>query len=164
MRRVTAARRRDRRRERSVARALPDALDLLAVSLEAGHLPIDAIRLLRPVLAPELADAFGEVLDRHERGERTASALDALAERLGTASLGLVEVLIQTERAGLAFGPAVERLAAEARAQRRRLAEAAARELPVRLSFPLVTCTLPAFVLVAIVPLLVGALSSIRVG
>ena len=53
-------------------------------------------------------------------------------------------------------------MADEARQHRRRGAEAAARELPVRLSFPLVLCTLPAFVLVAIVPLLVGALSSLR--
>ena len=68
-----------------------------------------------------------------------------------------------TDRAGLAFGPAIARLADDARDHRRRLAEAAARELPVRLSFPLVLCTLPSFALVAIVPLLVGALSSVQV-
>ena len=48
------------------------------------------------------------------------------------------------------------------RAARRRLGEAAARRLPVRLTFPLVTCTLPAFVLLAIAPAVLGALSTLR--
>ena len=162
--RALAPRRRERRRRRAVGHGLPDTLDLLAVNLEAGHLPIEAIRVLRPFLAPELADAFGEVLARHERGERTAGALAALPERLGTAGLGLVDALVQTDRAGLAFGPAVERLASEARAAPAPARRGVHRELPVRLSFPLVACTLPTFVLVAIVPSLIGALSSIRVG
>jgi len=49
-----------------------------------------------------------------------------------------------------------------ARQQRRRDSDAAARELPVRLAVPLVLCTLPSFVLLAIVPLLLGALSSLH--
>ena len=58
------------------------------------------------------------------------------------------------------IAPVLERLAEEARSERRRAADAAARQLPVRLAAPLVVCTLPAFVLLAIVPLLIGAFSS----
>ena len=50
----------------------------------------------------------------------------------------------------------------EARAERRRQAEIAARRVPVRLLGPLVVCVLPAFVLVALVPTLVGTLDSLR--
>ena len=50
----------------------------------------------------------------------------------------------------------------DANASRRRQGEAAARRLPVRLSFPLVTCTLPSFVLLAIAPAILGAVSSLR--
>ena len=48
------------------------------------------------------------------------------------------------------------------RAERRRRAEAQARTLPVKLAFPLVMCTLPSFVLLAIVPALLGAVSTLR--
>ena len=55
----------------------------------------------------------------------------------------------------------LESLAHEARASRRRQHEATARRLPVRLSFPLVVCTLPSFVLLAIAPAVIAALSSL---
>ena len=56
----------------------------------------------------------------------------------------------------------LDRLAVDARAARRRLGEAEARRLPVRLTFPLVSCTLPSFVLLAIAPAVLGALSTLR--
>jgi len=158
-----ARRSRTQRHRRAVMSAMPEALDLVIVSIEAGHLPLEALRLLHPVLPTVVGGAFAEVVARVDRGERFAFALRALPERLGPSSLTFVDAIVHTERAGLAFGPAVQRLADDAREHRRRLAEAAARELPIRLSFPLVLCTLPSFVLVAIVPLLIGALSSVRV-
>jgi tight adherence protein C len=157
-------RRATRRHRREVDAALPEVLDLFVVCIEAGHLPLDAMRVLHPVLPRVVGTAFAEVVARVDRGLRFGEALAALPERLGPSTMTLVDALVQTDRAGLAYGPAVERLADDARHHRRRLAEAAARELPVRLAFPLVVCTLPSFVLVAIVPLLVGALSSVRVG
>jgi tight adherence protein C len=55
----------------------------------------------------------------------------------------------------------LDQLTIEAREARRRLEQAEARRLPVRLSFPLVLCTLPSFVLLAIVPAVIAALSSL---
>jgi tight adherence protein C len=55
----------------------------------------------------------------------------------------------------------LDQLSTEARAARRRLDEADARKLPVRLSFPLVVCTLPSFILLAIAPAVIAALSSL---
>ncbi|CAB4576271.1 unannotated protein [freshwater metagenome] len=76
--------------------------------------------------------------------------------------LGLVSAVAAAERWGLPLAPTVDRIADDARLHRRRLAEAEARRLPVRLAVPLVCCTLPSFVCIAIGPLLVGALSSLR--
>ncbi len=67
-----------------------------------------------------------------------------------------------TLRDGLPLAPVLDRLTDEASAGRRRQGEAAARRLPVRLSFPLVACTLPSFVLLAIAPAVLGALSTLR--
>ncbi len=73
----------------------------------------------------------------------------------------LIDLVASADRHGSPLAPMLESLAHEARSTRRRHHEADARRLPVRLSFPLVTCTLPSFVLLAIAPALIAALSSI---
>lgn len=151
-----------RRRDHRLDQTFPDLLDLFVVTVQAGLLPVQAVADLRTIVDPVLVPGLDEVVVRVDRGERFVDALSALVEAWGPRALMFVATVTATERSGLALAPALERLADEARQHRRRGAEAAARELPVRLSFPLVLCTLPAFVLVAIVPLLVGALSSLR--
>ena len=108
-----------------------------------------------------MSDAFAEVVRRTERGQPFADALAALPERLGPSAAALADVIATSDRHGLALGPVLDQLTIEIRAARRRLDQAAARKLPVRLSFPLVTCTLPSFVLLAIAPAVIAALSSL---
>jgi tight adherence protein C len=155
-------RRRRLARVRSTRTSYPDAIDLVVLALRAGALPTTALAATAPHLPAELRAAFDEVAARTERGERFADAIGALPERLGEIARPMADALAAAERYGLPIAPVLERLADEARAQRRRAADAAARQLPVRLAGPLVVCTLPSFVLLAIVPLLVGALSSWR--
>ena len=160
--RVVARRRVSRQRRRRIDRALPDALDLFVVSISAGQRPAECFALLAPLVDPVLSPSWHHVVRRLERGDRVTDAVAVLGDELGSGALAFASTLTATEAAGLALAPAVDQLADEARQHRRRAADAAARELPVRLSFPLVLCTLPSFVLVAIVPLLLGALSSLR--
>jgi hypothetical protein len=70
----------------------------------------------------------------------------------------LAEVLLASDRLGAPAAPALRRLAAEARAEFRRAGTAWARTVPVRLLFPLVFLVLPAFVLLAVAPILLAAL------
>jgi tight adherence protein C len=113
--------------------------------------------------APEpLGPAFAEVDRRARRGEPLVQALMALTRRLGPPVQPVVAVLTSAERDGIAIGPTLDQLSFEARRRRRLAAETAARKLPVRLSFPLVACVLPAFALLTLAPLLAGALSSLR--
>jgi tight adherence protein C len=155
-----------RSRGRHLVRALdvayPDALDLFVVSVQAGHLPLDALVRIGPHVHPAISRAIDEVTRRVRSGQRLVDALDALVDALGTRALTFVATVALAERTGLAIAPMIDRIADDARLHRRRQAEMAARELPVRLSVPLVLCTLPSFVLVAIAPLLIGALSSLR--
>lgn len=159
--RALAERRTARRARHHIAGAWPNTIEMFVLSVRAGLLPRDAVRALCPAVAPGIGAALTEVIDRFDRGERFAAALSSLPERLGAQALTFADTLAAAERTGLALGPALDRLADEARQHRRRAAEAAARELPVRLSIPLVVCTLPAFALVAVVPLLLGAISSL---
>lgn len=147
---------------RQIATDFPDALDLLVLSIRAGYLPAQAVVEVIPFLARHLRPAFAAVGAAMQQGQRFADALDALRIHLGAIAQPLVDSLSAADRYGLPLAPVLERLAFEARQQRRRDADSAARELPVRLAMPLVLCTLPSFVLLAIVPLLLGALSSLR--
>lgn len=155
-------RHRRRRLERILDDAYPDALDLFVVTVQAGLLPFEALHGIRLHVHPYIGAAIDDVIDRVHHGRRLVDALDALVEVLGTRALAFVATIALTERTGLAIGPMIDRVGDDARLHRRRRAESAARELPVRLSFPLVLCTLPSFVLIAIAPLLIGALSSLR--
>jgi tight adherence protein C len=151
----------DRQRRVEIERALPDAIDLLVLSVRAGLTPFQAVCELARSDARIVASAFAEVVRRTERGQSFADALVALPERLGDLASAVADTIATSDRHGLALGPALDQLTAETRATRRRLDQADARKLPVRLSFPLVTCTLPSFVLLAIAPAVIAALSSL---
>ncbi len=150
------------RSQRRRATDFPDAIDLLVLSIRAGYLPAQAIVEIEPFLPPSLQPAFAAVGDAMRGGSRFAEALGELRARIGPIAQPLVDSLSAADRYGLPLAPVLERLSFEARQQRRRDTDAAARELPVRLAMPLVLCTLPSFVLLAIVPLLLGALSSLH--
>jgi tight adherence protein C len=153
-----------RRRRAAIEHELPDAMDRVVLSVRAGLTPFQAIHDIArwSDRADSLVDeAFGEVVRRTERGQPFADALGALPELLGDQAGGLADVIATSDRHGLPLGPVLDQLAAEVRAARRRLDQTSARKLPVRLSFPLVLCTLPSFVLLAIAPAVIAALSSL---
>lgn len=151
-----------RRSQRALDRAYPDALELFVLALQSGASPVEAMRSLVDHTNPVISDAFDETCRRIDRRQVVGEALEVLVERLGSRALTLVDTIRVSNRTGLPLAPMVGRLALDAREHRRRHAEMSARELPVRLSFPLVVCTLPSFVLVAVVPLVVGAVSSLH--
>jgi Flp pilus assembly protein TadB len=145
-----------------VAAQQADVIDLFVLALGAGlNLRLALIAVARR--APSTwADALAEVVDHVERGRRVADALDSLPVALGEPARPLVRVLAGAERYGTPLLPALDRLALDARLDRRRRAEEAARRVPVKLLFPLVLCVLPAFGLLTVAPLLAGALDALR--
>jgi pilus assembly protein TadC len=150
-----------RRRRRAVAEAMPDVIEMLVLVVHAGASPAHAVTQVRPLLDHGIRPAFDAVVHRLQRGQRLADAVAALPEHLGHHATGLADAIAAADRYGLALGPVLDALADDARADRRRVGEAHARSLSVKLSFPLVVCTLPAFVLIAIVPAVLGSLASL---
>jgi len=159
---MIAARSLVRRRPTSGVEALPDYIELVIVAIRAGLSPSLAVTVAASQAPPALGPALTEVAHRLERGARLADALTALPELVGAAAATFTDALGTADRYGLPLEPVLDRLATDARDQRRRDAERNARTLPVRLSFPLVLCTLPSFVLLAIAPALLGAISTLR--
>lgn len=149
----------------------PETIELVVLALQAGAAPTEAIattaeRLTRPTshrsIDPRIGAALDEAVHRMRRGVGFADALAALPESLGPVAAELADSIAAADRYGQPLGPVLDRLADEARAERRRRAEIEARSLPVRLSFPLVVCTLPSFVLLAIAPAVLGAVATLR--
>lgn len=151
-----------RRARHAAERAYPDAIEMIILAIRAGYLPAAALRMAVPYLAPAIRPAFVAVGERTEAGERFADALAALPVALGPMAAPLADSFAAADRYGQPIAPVLERLAIEARQHRRRHADTLARQLPVRMSLPLVLCTLPSFVLLAVVPLLLAALSSLH--
>lgn len=141
---------------------LPDVVELVVIAARAGATPSAAVVAAAALAPATVRTALDDVVHRLARGQRLADALTALVEHLGPDAAGFVDALSTADRYGLPIGPVLDRLADDIRDERRRAAERHARTLPVRLAFPLVMCTLPSFVLIAIVPALLGALSTLR--
>lgn len=128
--------------------ALPDAIDAFVFLVHAGLTPQLAIERLVNEAPPITQPAF-------------ADALAALNTHFDASALAFVDLVAASSRYGLPMADVLTQLSVETRATRRHLDEAAARALPVKLSFPLVVCTLPSFVLLAIAPAVLAALSSL---
>lgn len=149
-------------KQRAIDAAIPDAVELMVMCLHAGLTPPQAIGELARVAPASVRPGFQATDLRLHRGAGFADALVELTAQCGRGALPLVSALGTAVRDGLPLAPVLDRLGDEANAARRRAGEAAARRLPVRLSFPLVVCTLPSFVLLAIAPAVLGALSTVR--
>ena len=141
--------------------ALPDAIELIVVAVRAGRTPTDAVLTAARACDDVLAPAFDAFEHRLRRGAAFSDALMAFADEIGGPAVPMADAMATADRYGLPLAPVLDRLVDEARAERRRQAAEAARRLPVALSFPLVTCSLPAFVLLAIVPAVLGAVTSL---
>lgn len=160
---VASRRRRHLRSERvAIDAAMPDAVELLVMCLHSGYSPTQAVTQLARDAPLPVRPAFVAVEQRLHRGSGFADALDELTAACGRCALPLVTSMSAAVRDGLPLAPVLDRLTDEAVDSRRRYGEAAARRLPVRLSFPLVICTLPSFVLLAIAPAVLGALSTLQ--
>ena len=159
---VLAARRAERRRLAAIAADLPDLVDLLVLGVGSGLTVHLAVARVTARAGGPLADELQRVLGDVALGRRLADALDDLPARAGESVRPLVAALVASERYGAPLVAGLERLTDEVRRDRRRRAEEAARKVPVKLLFPLVTCTLPAFGLLTVAPLVASAVRSLR--
>lgn len=155
-----------RRATRSATRsdsAVPDFVDVISVHLRSGRPPALAFMHASEIAEGDIGRVSRDVVTAHHDGERFVDALSARRQAFPLAAQPMIDALIDTENDGLSPRELFERLSSEAHAQRRREAERRIRALPVRLTLPLVGCVLPAYVLLAVVPLLSGQLSSVDI-
>ena len=155
------ARSRRRRRHDQISDELPEVVDLLVLAAGAGLTCLSAVSVVTPRCDGPVGSALAHARAQIDLGRHPDDAFGAVIDDVGEPIRPLVQALLGSLREGTPLAPALERVGDEARRQRRRRAEEAARRVPVKLLFPLVLCTLPAFVLLTVVPLLVSALGAL---
>lgn len=150
-------------RNGAIDRATPDLVDLFVLAASVGHPVHRSLELVAPrapvAVRPQLEAACARV----GRGAPLAPVLGDLGRELGLLGTSLTDALVAGLVTGAPLGPALAGVAEVARDHRRRHAEEAAKRLPVTLLLPLVCCVLPAFTLLAVVPLVAGSFASLRV-
>ncbi len=144
------------KRQEILRLSLPDALDLMVVSVEAG-LGIDqAIQHVAQELAlshPELSEELSFVTLEMRAGSRRAEAMRNLAERTGESEIKkLVAILVQNDRFGTSMGESLRNHSDFLRTRRRQEAEERAGKVGVKLVFPIFFFILPSMLVVAAGP------------
>jgi tight adherence protein C len=144
------------KRQKEIARGLPNALDLLVVCVESGLGLDQAIMQVSKELEnahPEISEEFGMVNLELKAGKRRVEALRNLAERTGVDDLKkLVAVLIQADRFGTGVAQSLRAHSDFMRVQARQVAEEKAAKLGVKLIFPIFFCILPSLFVVTVGP------------
>lgn len=140
-------------RTQKMQRALPDALDLLTISVESG-LGFDAAlsQVARNTDGP-LADEFARVLQEMQIGMGRSSAMRALGARTHVADVkGFVSAMVQADALGIPVAQVLRVQSREIRTKRRQRAEEKAQKVAVKILIPLIFCVLPCLFIAVLGP------------
>jgi tight adherence protein C len=141
------------KRETQMRRSLPDALDLLTISVEAG-LGFDAavLKVARNTEGP-LAHEFSRLLQEMQLGVGRMEAMRAMGERTTIKELrSFCQAMVQADQLGVPVGRVLRIQSSEMRVRRRQDAEERAQKVPVKIMVPLVLCILPSLFAVVLGP------------
>lgn len=143
--------------------SLPDVTDLILAAMHAGCTPAHALIFLARSAPLNVRWAFAEAVTALEHGERFSAVVRQLPLRLGSGYRPICDILSAGDRLGIPTEMLIAQVSSDSHLTRRLLAETEARRLPVRLSLPLVCCTLPSFVILVMVPVIAGTLTQLHI-
>lgn len=154
-----------KKRQKAIIKALPDALDLLTVSVEAGLAFDSALQRVTDKWDTELAEEFRKVLSDTRLGRPRREALRDMSQRTGVEDVQtFVAAIIQAEQLGVSIGKILRIQSDQMRVRRRQRAQEAAQQAPIKMLFPMVFLIFPALFVVILgpaIPRLMGGLGGI---
>jgi len=149
------------RRQKGVFRAMPDALDLLTVCVEAGLGFDAAMSKVQEKWENELALEFGRVIQEIRLGKLRRDALRDMAERIGVAELtSFIAAVIQSEQLGVSLAKVLRIQSDQMRVRRRQMAEEEAHRAPIKMIFPIALLIFPSILIVLLGPAALLLMSS----
>lgn len=142
-----------KQRKTNILRAMPDALDLLSISVEAG-LGFDlALQRVSDKWENELSQEFRRVVSDTRLGMQRRDAMRMLADRCGVEELSnFVQAIVQAEQLGVSIGRILKVQSEQMRVRRRQRAQELAQQAPVKMLFPMVFLIFPSILVVILGP------------
>ncbi len=157
------------RRQKGVFRAMPDALDLLTICVEAGLGFDAAMAKVQEKWETDLSLELGRVIQEIRLGKLRRDALRDMAERIGVAELtSFVAAVIQSEQLGVSLAKVLRIQSDQMRVRRRQMAEEEAHRAPIKMIFPIALLIFPSILIVLLGPaamlLMQSALGALLLG
>lgn len=149
------------KRQKNIRKAMPDALDLLTICVEAGLGFDAAMAKVSEKWETELSLAFARVIQEVQLGKLRREALRDMAERIGIPELtSFVAAVIQSEQLGVSMAKVLHIQADQMRTKRRQLAEEEAHKAPLKMLIPMGLLIFPSLMIVLMTPAGLRLLSS----
>ena len=131
-------------RSGKMQRELPDAIDLMTISVESGLGFDAALQQVAVNTEGPLSDEFGRVLREMQIGQSRSDALRSLADRINVPEIrSFVSAMVQADSFGIPIAQVLRVQSSEIRVKRRQRAEEKAQQVPVKITVPLIFCILP---------------------
>ena len=148
--------RKTRQRFERIDKQMPDMIDLLVVTIEAGLGILASMRVASERLPDPLGQELRLTLQEQRMGLSVFEAIESLGKRADAPNVRIfVRALIQGEKLGVSIGMTMRNVATEMRKRRKAAAEEKAQKMPIKLLFPLVFLIFPAIMIVLLVPALI---------
>jgi tight adherence protein C len=148
-------------RSKKMGRELPDAIDLMTISVESGLAFDAAVQQVAQNTKGPLADEFSRVLYEMQIGQGRAQALRAFADRTNVDDVrSFVTAMVQADSFGIPIASVLRVQSHEMRVKRRQRAEEQAQKVPVKITVPLIFCILPCLFIAVMGPAVIHIMDS----
>jgi len=151
-----------RQRMELIDRQMPDMIDLLVVTIEAGLGILASMRVASESLADPLGQELRLTLQEQRMGLSVGQAIESLGRRADCDNMRIfVRSITQGERLGVSIGTTMRNLALEMRKRRRAKAEERAQKMPIKMLFPLIFFIFPALFIVILTPMVISIVDAL---
>jgi tight adherence protein C len=153
-----------KRRERmeKIDKQMPDMIDLLVVTIEAGLGILASMRVASESMADPLGQELRLTLQEQRMGLSVGQAIESLGKRADAPNMRIfVRAITQGERLGVSIGTTMRNLSLEMRKRRRAMAEERAQKMPIKMLFPLIFFIFPALFIVILTPMIISIVDAL---